>query len=37
MQLDWTELRIYNINDEGRNHGILLGTTGWTPQTVNRQ
>ena len=37
MQLDWTELRIYNINDEGRNHGILLGTKGWTPQTENRQ
>ena len=33
-QLDWSELRIYNINDEGRNHGILLGTTGWTPQTT---
>ena len=31
MQFDWTELRIYNINDKGRNHGILLGTTGWTP------
>ena len=23
--LDWTELRIYDINVIGRNHGILLG------------
>ena len=30
-QLDWTELRIYNINEKGRNHGILLGTKGWAP------
>ena len=32
LRLDWTELRIYDINDEGRNHGILLGTKGWTPE-----
>ena len=25
-RLDWTELRIYDINEKGRNHGILLGT-----------
>jgi hypothetical protein len=29
-RLDWTELRIYDINEKGRNHGILLGTKGWT-------
>jgi RNA cap guanine-N2 methyltransferase len=29
--LDWLELRIYDINVEGRNHGILLGTRGWKP------
>jgi hypothetical protein len=28
-RLDWTELRIYDINEKGRNHGILLGTKGW--------
>lgn len=28
-RFDWSELRIYNINDKGRNHGILLGTKGW--------
>jgi hypothetical protein len=30
-QLDWTEVRVYKINEEGRNHGILLGAKGWTP------
>jgi len=29
--LDWTELRIYTINDKGGNHGVLLGTKGWRP------
>jgi len=29
--LDWTELRIYDINGKGRNHGILLGTKGCVP------
>ena len=31
-QLDWTEVRIYKINEKGRNHGILLGTKGWAPR-----
>jgi RNA cap guanine-N2 methyltransferase len=31
-KLDWTELRIYSINEKGRNHGILLGTKGWAPR-----
>src|SRR5262249_3208483 len=25
-RLDWSELRIYDINEKGRNHGVLLGT-----------
>jgi RNA cap guanine-N2 methyltransferase len=29
--LDWSDLRVYRINERGRNHGILLGTSGWTP------
>ena len=29
--LDWSELRIYDINVAGRNHGILLGSKGWKP------
>ena len=31
-KLDWTELRIYDINEKGRNHGILLGTKRWAPR-----
>ena len=29
--LDWTELHVYDIDDKGRNLGILLGTEGWAP------
>ena len=29
---DWTELRVYDLNKKGRNHGILLGTKGWMPR-----
>jgi hypothetical protein len=29
--LDWSELRVYNLNVAGKNHGILLGTSGWAP------
>jgi hypothetical protein len=29
--VDWSELRVYDINAAGRNHGILLGTKGWKP------
>jgi hypothetical protein len=29
--LEWTDLRVYDLNAEGRNHGILLATKGWTP------
>jgi hypothetical protein len=30
-RFDWSELRVYNINEKGRNHGILVGTKGWAP------
>ena len=30
-KLDWSDLKIYDFNVAGRNHGILLGTRGWTP------
>jgi hypothetical protein len=30
-RLEWSELRIYDIDEAGRNHGILLGTSGWAP------
>jgi hypothetical protein len=29
--LGWSELRVYDLNNAGKNHGILLGTTGWKP------
>src|SRR5262249_1085158 len=29
---DWAEVRVYDIDEKGRNHGILLGTKGWAPQ-----
>ena len=28
---DWTDLRIYDVNVPGLEHGILLGTRRWTP------
>jgi predicted RNA methylase len=30
-QFDWSELRIYDFNPPGQNHGLLLGTRGWRP------
>jgi len=32
MRLDWTDVRIYPINDKGRNYGVILGTKGWVPR-----
>src|SRR5262245_34822211 len=29
--VDWSDLRVYDLNVAGRNHGILLGTRGWKP------
>jgi hypothetical protein len=28
---DWSQLNVYGFNATGHNHGILLGTKGWTP------
>ena len=30
-RFDWSALRIYQLNSSGQNHGLLLGTKGWTP------
>ena len=30
-RFDWSALRIYDLNEPGQNHGILLGTKGWIP------
>lgn len=35
-RLDWSELRIYALNETGRNHGVLLGTKGWAPRWTAR-
>lgn len=29
--LDWSDLRVYDLNEDGKNHGILLGAKGWKP------
>jgi hypothetical protein len=29
--LDWWDLQVYDLNDAGKNHGILMGTSGWKP------
>jgi len=31
-RFDWSEVHVYDINERGRNHGILLATRGWTPR-----
>jgi hypothetical protein len=31
VRFNWTDLRIYDFNEKGRNHGILLGARGWSP------
>lgn len=28
-RLPWSQLRVYDLNAPGRNHGLLLGTWGW--------
>jgi len=30
-RLDWTDLRVYDLDEKGRNHGILLGTKARCP------
>jgi hypothetical protein len=30
-RFDWSEVRIYDINAEGKRHGVLLSTRGWKP------
>jgi len=30
-QFDWFGARSYRLNTPGMNHGILIGTKGWTP------
>jgi hypothetical protein len=30
-RFEWRALRMYGLNAPGRNHGVLLGTSGWRP------
>jgi 16S rRNA G966 N2-methylase RsmD len=30
-RFDWTTRRTYALNAHGQNHGVVLGTRGWTP------
>jgi hypothetical protein len=30
-RFEWQALRMYGLNAPGRNHGVLLGTSGWRP------
>jgi hypothetical protein len=30
-RFDWSTRHVYGLNAAGENHGILLGTRGWTP------
>jgi len=32
--LAWSTLKIYDLNAQGHNHGILLATARWTPPTA---
>jgi hypothetical protein len=36
-RFDWSTLRILELNTQGQNHGILLGTKGWAPQVIATQ
>jgi hypothetical protein len=30
-RFQWSSLKIYDLNTPGQNHGLLIGTVGWTP------
>jgi len=30
-RFEWSALRTYNLNAPGQNHGVVVGTSGWTP------
>ena len=30
-RFDWSDLKIYDLNAPGHNHGVLLATAGWSP------
>jgi hypothetical protein len=30
-RFNWSTVNLYRLNAPGQNHGVLLGTKGWTP------
>lgn len=30
-RFDWSTAHVYGLNEPGENHGVLLGTSRWTP------
>jgi hypothetical protein len=30
-KFDWSALKLYTLNEAGKNHGVLLGTKRWKP------
>jgi hypothetical protein len=32
-KFDWSELKIYDVNIPGAQHGFLLGTRRWVPSS----
>jgi hypothetical protein len=30
-RFDWSTTKLFQLNGAGQNHGLLLGTKGWTP------
>jgi hypothetical protein len=33
-RFDWSTVRIYAVDAPGRNHGVVLGTSGWVPDAA---
>ncbi len=34
-RFDWSDLRIYDFNPKGQNHGLLLAARGWRPSPTS--
>jgi hypothetical protein len=32
-RFNWSALRVYDLNEPGQNHGVLLATKGWIPSS----
>jgi hypothetical protein len=34
-RFSWAQQQMYGLDAPGQNHGLILGTRGWVPQTSN--